>query len=124
MPFTRNINFPTMSDAGDPVAKAARTVTGNSGWVDVGDAKELIVQIDADAGTGTSPTLDIKLQTSHNGADATAIDIPTGGFTQIAAAASAQIKSMTVLHRYVKIVWTIGGTSPSFAFGAYLTARK
>lgn len=124
MAFTRNTSIPVMSDVGDVVVKAARTVTGNSGWVDIGDAREIIAQLDADAGTGTSPTLDVKLQTSWDGADATAVDVPTGAFTQVLAAASAQIKSLTIFHRYVKVVWTVGGTTPSFNFGAYITVKK
>lgn len=124
MAFTRNTSIPVMSDVGDVVVKAARTVTGNSGWVDIGDAREIIAQLDADAGTGTSPTLDVKLQTSWDGADATAVDVPTGAFTQVLAAASAEIKSLTIFHRYVKVVWTVGGTTPSFNFGAYITVKK
>ena len=124
MAFTRNTSIPVMSDVGDVVMKSARTVTGNSGWVDIGDAREIIAQLDADAGTGTSPTLDVKLQTSWDGADATAVDVPTGAFTQVLAVASAQIKSLTIFHRYVKVVWTVGGTTPSFNFGAYITVKK
>jgi hypothetical protein len=124
MSFARDTGLPFLFGAGDIVAKAARTVNGDSGWVDLGDVKELIAQLDADAGTGTSPTLDVRFQTSWNGSDATAIDAPSGAFTQVTSAASAQIKSLTVMHRYAKVMWTISGTSPSFNFGVYLTARK
>jgi hypothetical protein len=124
MSFVRDTALPFLFGAGDIVSKAARTVSGSSGWIDVGDVKELIAQLDADAGTGTSPTLDVKFQTSWNGSDATAIDAPSGAFTQVTSAASAQIKSLTVMHRYVKVLWTIGGTAPSFGFGVYLTARR
>lgn len=124
MPFIRDTSYPVVGASGDAVAKAARTVTGDSGWIDIGSAAEVIAQIDSDAGSGTSPTLDIKIQTSFNGTNATAVDVPTGAFTQIAAAASMQIKSVTVMHRFIKINWVIGGTAPSFNFGAYITARK
>jgi len=124
MAFTVDTGLPALFGTGDIVAKSARTVTGNSGWVKIGDAKELIAQLDADAGTGTSPTLDVKLQTSWNGTDATAVDVPTGAFTQVLAAASAQIKSVSAMHGFVKVVWTITGTTPSFAFGVYITSRK
>lgn len=124
MPFLRNASFSVSDDAGDVVSKAARTVTGDSGWVDIGDAREIIAQLHADAGTGTSPTLDVKLQTSFNGTDAAAVDVPTGAFTQVLAVASAQIKSLTIFHRYIKVVWTVGGTTPSFNFGAYITVKK
>lgn len=123
MAFTRNASMPVLFDAGDAVAKSARTVGGNSGWIDIGDAREVIAQLDADAGTGTTPTLDVKIQTSWNGVDATAIDVPGGAFTQVVAA-SAQIKSAAVVHRFIKVIWTIGGATPSFNFGAYITARK
>lgn len=124
MAFTRNTSLPVLFANGDAVAKSARTVSGDSGWIDIGGAKEIIAQLDSDAGTGTSPTLDVKVQTSWNGVDATAVDVPTGAFTQVAAAASMQVKSITTMHRYIKLVWTIAGTTPSFNFGAYLTARN
>ena len=124
MAFTRNQSFSIQADAGDVVAKSARTVTGNSGWVNIGDAKEIVAQLQSDAGTGTSPTLDVKFQTSYDGTDATAIDMTSGAFTQVAAAASGQIKTLTGAHRFVKVVWTIAGTTPSFNFGVYITTRK
>lgn len=124
MPFNRDTGVAITLGSGDAVAKSARAASGDSGWIDVGDAKDLVAQLDADAGTGTSPTLDVKLQTSYAGTDATAIDVPSGSFTQVTTSASAQIKSATVMHRYVKVVWTIAGTTPSFNFGVYLTARK
>lgn len=123
MPFIRNNTLPILYNSGDAVTKSAKTASGNSGWIDVGDAKELIAQLDADAGTGTTPTLDVKFQTSYNGTDATQIDVLTGAFTQVAAASSAQLKALTGFHRYVKIVWTITGTTPSFNFGVYVTTK-
>lgn len=124
MSFSRDAGITPINPSGDAVAKAARGVSGNSGWIDVGDAREIVAQLDAAAGTGTTPTLDVRLQTSFNGSDATAVDVPAGAFSQVAGAASAQIKSVTVFHRFVKVAWTIGGTTPSFDFGVYLTARR
>lgn len=124
MPYTNTEGVAVLSGAGDVVAKTAQTATGASAWVSIGDAKEIIAQLQSDAGTGTSPTLDVKFQTSYNGTDATAIDLPNGAFTQVAAAASGQIKTLTGAHRFVKVVWTIAGTTPSFNFGVYITTRK
>lgn len=125
MAFTLNTSvFVPPANAGDVVGKSARTVTGNSGWIDIGDVKELIAQLDSAAGTGITPTLDVKVQTSWDGTDATAVDVTSGAFAQVVAAVSAQIKSLTVLHRYIKVVWTIGGTTPSFNFGVYFTTRR
>lgn len=122
MAYSRNIHEAINSDTGDAVTKAPRTVSGNSGWIHLGNVRELIAQIDSDAGTGTTPTLDVKLQTSFDGADATAVDVPSGAFTQVVAA-SKQIKRLTDFHQYVKVVWTIAGTTPSFNFGVYFTGR-
>lgn len=124
MPFSRNSGMPVQSDTGDIVSKAARTVTGESAWTDVGDIREAILQLHSDAGSGTSPALDVKLRTSYDGTDATAVDVTTGAFTQVLAVASAQIKRLTDVHRYVKVVWTITGTTPSFNFGVYLTTKR
>lgn len=123
MAFNRDTGVALQFGGGDIVAKAARTVTGNSGWIDVGDAREIIAQLDSAGGTGTTPTLDVKFQTSFNGLDATAVDVTTGSFTQVTTAASAQIKSLTAVHRFVKVVWTVAGTTPSFNFGVYVTVR-
>lgn len=124
MSFNRDLGLSSLFGSGDIVAKAARTVTGDSGWINVGDATEIIAQLDAAAGTGTTPTLDVKFKTSIDGTDASEIDIPAGAFTQVLAAASAQIKSIAVFHRYVKVVHAIAGTTPSFNFGVYITVRK
>lgn len=124
MAYIKAEGLSILSGTGDVVAKSARTVTGNSGWVNIGDAKEIVAQLQSDAGTGTSPTLDVKFQTSYDGTDATAIDMTSGAFTQVAAAASGQIKTLTGAHRFVKVVWTIAGTTPSFNFGVYITTRK
>ena len=124
MAYAKYEGLAILSGTGDIVTKAAQTATGNSGWVNVGDAKEIVAQRASDAGTGTSPTLDVKFQTSYDGTDATAIDLPNGAFTQVAAAASGQIKTLTGAHRFIKVVWTIAGTTPSFNFGVYITTRK
>lgn len=125
MAFNKDASIPSLTAAGDVLAKIARTVTGVSAWVDAGDFRELIVQLHSDAGTGTAPTLDVRLQTSYDGTDANAVDIPTGSFTQVVAAASNQIKGLTAAHRYVKVIYTVGGTAtPTFNFGLYVSAKR
>lgn len=124
MPYLRDTTQNILWGTGDAVVKQARIVTGNSGWIDIGDVSGIVAQLHSDAGTGTTPTLNVKLQTSYNGSDTTEIDVPSGAFTQVVAAASAQIVSVTAVHRFVKLVWTITGTTPSFNFGVYITTRK
>lgn len=105
-------------------AKSARIASGATDWFDLGTVKEIVMQLDADGGTGTTPTLDVKFQTSYDATDATAIDVPSGAFTQVSAASSGQINTATIMHRYVKVIWTITGTTPSFNFGVYATSRN
>lgn len=125
MAFIKDAGLPSLTATGDVLAKIARTATGASAWIDAGDFRELIVQLHSDAGTGTAPTLDVRLQTSYDGTDANAVDIPTGSFTQVVAAASNQIKGLTAAHRFIKVIFTIAGTvTPSFNFGVYVSAKR
>lgn len=126
MPYANNgmTSRASRRATGDAVAKSARTASGASAWLDIGDVRELVMQLQSDAGTGTAPTLDVKLQTSFDGTDANAIDVPTGSFTQVTTGASNQIKAVTVFHPFIKVIWTIAGTTPSFNFGVYLTGKE
>lgn len=97
---------------------AARTSTFNGTAVDLqlydGD---LVLILDSAAGTGTSPTLDVKVQSSDT-SGGTYTDITGATFTQVINAASQQ--SITIskdeARRWIRIVGTIGGTTPSFTF--------
>lgn len=62
--------------------------------------------------SGTSPTLDAKI--THSADDSTYADLTT--FTQ-ATGATSEIKTIaggTTINRYLKVEYTVGGTSPSF----------
>ncbi len=67
------------------------------------------------AGTGTSPTLNAKVQTSPD--DSTWTDVSGATFSQITNAASS-LQSIGVdtraVQRYIRVYYTVGGTSPSF----------
>lgn len=97
---------------------AARTATGNGTAIDLqlldGDL-ELI--LDSAAGTGTSPTLDVTVQSSDT-SGGTFTTISGAAFTQVINAASQQaiVISKDEARRWIRIVHTIGGTSPSFTF--------
>jgi len=98
----------------------ARTATGGGEIYDTGEAKEFVVTLDVSAASGTTPTLDVKLQ--HSAYDSVYQDLSTA-FTQ-KTAVSKETKVFTQFHRYVKATWTIGGTTPSFTFSIKGTARK
>lgn len=108
------------------LAPASRTATANGTGVDlqgyVGDA---VAILNSAAGTGTTPTLAVKIQDS---ADNSAFaDVAGYTFTTVTdAAASLQtLKVDTRLaRRYVRAVATIGGTTPVFVSGVTLAGTK
>lgn len=116
-------NSLTLTSLQVPVAKTATfTATGDidlKGYV----GSVMLVQ---DVGTvsGTSPTLDGKLQTSTD--DSTYADITGATYTQVTATGSLQSIAVDVrsVNRYVRYVGTIGGTSPSFIVSVTVIGQK
>lgn len=104
---------------------ASLTATATSNAVDISDftgAAKLV--LDASAMGGTSPTMDVKLQhCDTQGGTYTDAGI---AFTQVTAAASFQVLDFAVdgLKKYVKVVSTLGGTSPTVARSVQLIGNK
>lgn len=104
---------------------AARTASGNGTGVDlqnyVGDVMALV---HSGAGTGTTPTLDAKIQDSAD--DSSYADVTGLTFTQITTTASLQTLKIDsrAVRRYVRVVFTIGGTTPSFPCMADIIGMK
>jgi len=97
---------------------AARTATGNGTGVDMqaydGD---VVLVLDSAAGTGTTPTLAITVEHSDvSGSGYTAIS--GAAFTTVTTTASQQelVISKDEAKRYVRVTYTLGGTTPSFTF--------
>jgi hypothetical protein len=104
---------------------AARTTTTNGSAVDVRSQKGIApVILDSAAGTGTSPTLDVKIQDSADGSTSWA-DVTGATFTQVINAASQQKIGLDLdaTRGYIRAVATIGGTSPSFTFSVSALGR-
>lgn len=113
-------------------ASAARTTTGNSGALiaptrKVGEYRGVIFTLDITAASGTTPTLDVTIER---------FDVLSGKWVALPGAAFAQ-KTTTgtddltiypgiaetanrsvsdVIGEAYRVVWTIGGTTPSFTF--------
>ena len=104
---------------------AARTATANGTGVDLNDYEgDIAIMIDSDAGTGTAPTLDVKIQDS---ADNSAFaDVTDATFTQITTTAGRQkiVVNSDSSARYVRAVATITGTTPSFTFSVNAVGIK
>lgn len=104
---------------------AARTATVTATGVDISSYKGgVIVQQLVGVVSGTSPTLDGKLQSSPD--NSTWTDISGATFTQVTATDSFQKIGVQVqaAAKYLRYVGTIAGTSPSFTMGVVLLGQK
>lgn len=72
--------------------------------------------------SGTSPTLDSKIQESDD--DSTYTDVSGATFAQVTAASNLQVIRFQRTKRYVRIHNDVGGTSPSFVITALIGAEK
>lgn len=108
------------------IAPAAVTTTANQTGVDISTyVGEVAVILTSAAGTGTTPTLDVKLQES-DAVGGTYTDISGAAFTQVTTAASVQKINVQVdgLKQFVRVVDTVSGTTPSFTRGVALVGLK
>jgi len=101
--------------AGHPTA--ARTATGQTSGIDLKDYDgDVVFLLDSAAGTGTSPTLDVTIEDSAD--DSSFAAVTDAAFTQVTGTASAQklVVNKDSARRYVRVKYTVGGTTPSFTF--------
>ena len=108
------------------VATGAKTSTATSSAIDLLEFDgDILLVLDSAAGTGSSPTLDIKL-TNSDASSGTYADLSGATFTQVTDAASVQTLEVNKdeCKRFIKIVQTVGGSSPVFVYGISLVALK
>lgn len=96
-----------------PVSSSARTVTGNSGWINAEEMTQLVLLANVTARSGTTPTLDILVEEAQDSSGTN--NRTVGSFTQFTNTGT-QRKSFAIADKYYRITWTIGGTTPSFTF--------
>ena len=96
------------------LAAAARTTSGNATILAADTGDTLSLQVDVSAASGTTPTLDISVQWSMDGTTWSSAATPDT-FTQITATAST-VKTFQVKAPNFRVVYAIGGTTPSFTF--------
>ena len=107
-------------------ATGAVTSTATSSAIDLLEYDgDVLLVLDSAAGTGTSPTLDVKI-TNSDASSGTYTDLSGATFTQVVDAASMQtlVINKDSAERYIKIVQTITGSSPSFTFSVNLIGVK
>jgi hypothetical protein len=112
------------------VASAARTTSGNGAAIlpyrpdstsqDMGDQLCLLLAVTASG--GTTPTLTVGIEWSHDGGVTWAPAETPDAFTQVTGTGN-KVKTFPVKGPTYRIVWTIGGTTPTFTFGvtAFIT---
>jgi hypothetical protein len=114
------------------LAPSARTSSANGTALDLQQyiGPVLVIAQVAQATAGTTPTLDITFEDSANNSSFTAITTPiTGTATQVTDAAGGGLQTFQIdrraCRRYVRPVFTIGGTStPTFPSNAAFVGQK
>ena len=108
------------------LAPAARTSTTTGTGLDISTYEGLaLVQLANGTTSGTSPTLDVKIQDSAD--NSTFADVSGYSFSQVTAALTdpSTLKiDLRNVRQYIRAVATIGGTTPSFACAVTLVASK
>jgi hypothetical protein len=108
----------TLPDAA--VASAARTATGTGSSFSTAGLDSINATLVISAATGTTPTLDLTLETTADGTNYyTAGTFPQQTTTQ--AGVARVIGDLGSLSRWK---WTIAGTAPSFTFTVSATADR
>jgi hypothetical protein len=109
---------------GRTLTPAARTSTGTGTGIDMADTgPELYAILENGTTSGTSPTLDVKIQESDD--NSTYSDITGAAFTQLTAAGGERILVRNRTKRYVRALGTIGGSStPTFTYSVLICAPK
>ena len=108
------------------VASASVTATATSSAIDLKEFDgDVLLVLNCAAGTGSSPTLDIKVQDSDE-TGGTYGDLSGAAFTQVTDSASVQTLEVNKdeCKRFIKIVQTVGGSSPVFVYGISLVGAK
>jgi hypothetical protein len=103
---------------------AAISADGNSTGVDITKYEGLMaIVLDSAAGSGTAPTLDVKLQHS-DAIGGTYTDVAGAAFAQVSGTASRQkivVNSQDLLP-FIRVARDVGGTTPSFTMSVVALA--
>lgn len=92
-----------------------QTANGNgTALTSAGPYNSAFVTLNCTAASGTTPTLNVKIQASDDGGT-TWFDVPNGSFTQLTTTGSQAIQ-ISNFGDTIRAAWTISGTTPSFTF--------
>lgn len=108
----------TSTDA--TVASAARTATGTGTAFSTAEIDSLSATLVITAASGTTPTLDLTLETTADGTNY----YTAGTFPQQTTTNAGISRVVGDLGATSRWKWTIGGTTPSFTFSVSATADR
>lgn len=93
---------------------AVRTATANGTGVDIQGYREVLkIMLNVGTVTGTTPTLNVKIQDSED--NSTYADVTGLAFAQVTAAGNWSIGVNTrAVRSHIRVVMTIAGSTPSF----------
>jgi hypothetical protein len=98
------------------VASAARTTSGNSGAIGLVDAGgQLALLVNVTAASGTTPSMTLTVQWSHDGTNFADNDTAADTFTAITTTKTT-VKTFPIKAPFYRVAWAITGTTPSFTF--------
>lgn len=100
------------------VASAARTASGSSSAIIVNGAEKVNLLVDVTVVSGTTPSLTLSVEWSHDGTTW----FPAATPDTLGAAITAVTKRVHVLDikaPFCRVVWAITGTTPSFTFAVH-----
>jgi hypothetical protein len=109
-----------------PARQRSGAGTTNGTGQDVSNLEgHAIAILDVTAESGTSPTLDVKLQESDT-VGGTYTDIVGAAFTQVTTVSGLQKLALEIqmTKKFVRAVGTAGGTSPVYGWGVQLLGVK
>lgn len=112
MPFVNNGNDVVLIPAGTVV-----TATGTGPAVRLDNKASIRIQSVVTAVSGTTPSVTVKVQTSHDGSTGW-VDVGSALTAQTAANDSG-VKVVGLIDRYVRAAYTVSGTTPSLTLGVY-----
>jgi hypothetical protein len=115
MPFTTAGDSVSRGQDVTVLASGAVTATGQSTGVDVGGAGTLRAQVQVSAATGTTPSLTVTIQTSHDNGSADAWRTAGAAYSALTAAGNSPYQCF-VVDRYVRVSYTVSGTTPNITF--------
>lgn len=112
-------NEPLAAGSGS-LASATKTATGSSAAFSTADMDSVNVLLVISAASGTTPTLDLALETTADGTNY----YSAGTFPQQTTTNAGISRVFGDLGATSRWTWTIGGTTPSFTFAITATADK